>query len=66
MGVEEIYKVEATVDIEVPKDMVEDAEKLSEELIGEFVKVKGGSYENAAFGFISAVKSITLGTREWE
>ncbi len=66
MEVEEIYKVKATIELEVPKDMVEDVGKLREELIGEFVKVKGGPYENAAFGFITNVEEVTSGTREWE
>ena len=66
MEIEEIYKVEVTVELEVPKDMVDDVQKLSEELIGKFVKVKEGLYENAAFGFITGIGEISSSTRGWE
>lgn len=66
MSTEEIWKVEATVEIEVPKDIVEDVERLGRELTNELVKVKGGQYENIAFGFITAINSINPDTREWE
>lgn len=64
--IEEIWKVKATVELEVPKDIVEDVGKLREELTGEFVKVKGGQYENIAFGYITAITSINSDTREWK
>ena len=63
---EDIYKVEATVELEVPMSMVDDLEKLGEELTGEFIKVKGGLYENAAFGSITGVSKISPDVREWE
>ena len=63
---EEIWNVKATIEIEVPKDIVDDVKKLSEDLIGEFVKVKGGQYENIAFGYITNTEEATSGTREWE
>ena len=66
MDIEEIWKVRAIVELEVPKDIVDDVEKLSGELTGEFVKVKGGQYENIAFGFITAIDNISSDTREWK
>jgi len=63
---EDVWKVEATVELEVPASMVVDAEKLGEELTGEFIKVKGGVYENAAFGSITGVSKISPDVREWE
>ena len=63
---EDIWTVEVTVKLEVPKEMVDDVDKLSKDLDGEFVKVKGGCYENAAFGHITNVGKINSETRTWE
>lgn len=62
---EDIYRVEVTVELEVPKDMVTDNEQLGKELAGEFVKVKGGKYEDTASGFITSVGKISSDVREW-
>lgn len=63
---EEIWKVEATVELEVPKDIVDDVDKLSEELIGIFIKVKEGQYENIAFGYITNIGKISSEVRVWD
>ncbi len=41
-------------------------EHLKKDLVGEFVKVKSGIYENMAYGWITEVKKISLGKREWK
>ena len=63
---EKIWKVEAEVELEVPRDMVNDVKSLEKELNGEFVKVKGGQYENIAMGCITKVGKISPSQRTWE
>lgn len=63
---EKIWKVEAIVELEVPKDIVDDVKSLEKELNGEFIKVKGGQYENAAWGHITKVNKISSGSRTLE
>ena len=54
------YRIRTTTEFEIEKREIGkiSKEKLAKKLLGEFVKVKGGDYENMLCGFITKVNSI--------
>lgn len=59
--VQKEVEVRVYVTLNIPADMVEDISlaALAEDLVGEFIKVKSGLYENLACGHIESIQSVT-------
>lgn len=51
-----VTKIIVTAELEIEDIFLHDKNTLTSDILGSFVKVKGGLYENLAFGFITDVK----------
>lgn len=58
MKTEKNYLVRVVATLAVPYDVVEDEKTLAADICHEFIKVKGGLYENIAFGFVDSAEVI--------
>jgi len=56
----------AVVEFSVPKRFLDDGELDQESLIGEFVKIKGGQYENLVCGNVESVGDVRDEDTEYE
>ena len=45
-----------TAELEIDNDMIYDRATLEQELVGQFVKIKSGLYDNVACGNVSSVR----------